>query len=135
MPSNINARYAVNGDDILLDTNAIIYFLEGRSRIAEHVLFAERIYFSVITEIELLSSPHLSEKDNEAVRGFLSRCLRAGLTSDVVERAIHIRRTEGLKTPDAIIAATAIVHGIPLVTADKRFGRVVDLRVITDILE
>ena len=89
----------MNGDDILLDTNAIIYFLEGRSRIAEHVLFAERIYYSVITEIELLSSPHLSEKDNEAIQGFLSRCLRADLTSDVVERAIHIRRTEGLKRP------------------------------------
>ena len=47
MPSNINARYVVNGDDILLDTNAIV------------------------------------------------------------------RRTEGLKTPDAIVAATAIVHGLP----------------------
>ncbi len=36
---------------------------------------------------------------------------------------------------NAIIAATAIVHVFPLVTADKRFGRVVDLRVIADILE
>ncbi len=88
-------------------------FSRGRPRIAEHVLFAERIYYSVITEIELLSSPHLSEKDNEAIQGFLSRCLRTDLTSDVVERAIHIRRTEGLKTPDAIVAATAIVHGLP----------------------
>jgi predicted nucleic acid-binding protein len=51
----------VSGDGILLDTNAIIYFLEGRARIAEHVLLAETIYYSVITEIELLSASHLSE--------------------------------------------------------------------------
>lgn len=125
----------MNGNDILLDTNAIIYFLEGRARVAEYILFAERIYYSVITEIELLSAPHLSDEDSEAIRGFLARCQRVALTSDVVEQAIHIRRTKGLKTPDAIIAGTALSLDLLLITADRQFKRVTDLNIAFDIID
>jgi predicted nucleic acid-binding protein len=58
----------VNGEAILLDTNAFIYFFEGRSRIAEHILLAETIHYSVITEIELLSASHLTEEDVATIR-------------------------------------------------------------------
>lgn len=127
---------AVNGDDsILLDTNAIIYFLEGRAQITEHVLLATSVYYSVITEIELLSAPHLSDEDSTIIREFLAICYRLELTSDVVEQTIRVRRTEGLKTPDAIIAATALAHNLPLAMADKRLGRIAGLKVLSDIRE
>ncbi|MBL8112420.1 MAG: PIN domain-containing protein [Acidobacteria bacterium] len=35
---------------------------------------------------------------------------------DVAERAGRIRRESGLRLPDALVAATALVHGLSLVT-------------------
>lgn len=125
----------MSGDGVLLDTNAIIYFLEGRARVAEHVLMAETIFFSVITEIELLSAPHLDDKDTATIREFLNRCRRVDLTTEIVNQAITIRRRERMRTPDAIIAASALTLNVPLVSADKQFGRVADLSVITDIVD
>ena len=50
------------------------------------------------------------------------RVLSAGLT----------RRDTGIATPDALIAATALMHGIPLMTRNRRhFDRVAGLRVVT----
>jgi predicted nucleic acid-binding protein len=125
----------VNGDRLLLDTNAIIYFLEGRSRIAEYILLAETLYYSVITEIELLSAPHLTDDDAGVIREFPARCQRIDLTPDVIEQTIHIRRAVRCKTPDAIVAASALVLDIPLFTADTQFDRITGLNLVTDILE
>ena len=125
----------MNGEGILLDTNAVIYFLEGRSRIAEQVLVAETVYYSVITEIELLSAAHLSDEDGTTIREFLTYCRRVDLTPDIVEQTIHIRRANRMRTPDAIVASSALILNVPLVTADKQFGRIIGLNTITDILE
>ena len=44
----------------------------------------------------------------------------------IMERAILLRRKHRLKIPDAIVAATALFHNIPLLTADRVFERVKD---------
>jgi predicted nucleic acid-binding protein len=52
------------------------------------------------------------------------------ITQDVLERAANLRATVGLKTPDAIHAATALVAGCALlVTNDPAFRRVAGLPV------
>ena len=130
-----SARFAVSGEAVLLDTNAFIYFLEGRARVAQHVLRAETVYYSVITEIELLSARHLTESDIEVIREFLSRCQRIELTAPVVELTIDIRRQRRIKTPDAIVAASALSLGVPLVTADGELARIPGLSTIVDILD
>jgi toxin FitB len=51
---------------------------------------------------------------------------------DVAEAAGRIRRDSGIRTPDALIAGTALVHGLALVTRNRRgFERVPRLRVRT----
>ena len=39
-----------------------------------------------------------------------------------------LRRIYKTKLPDAIIAATAMVHGLPLITADVGFKKIEGLR-------
>ncbi|MEJ0103218.1 MAG: PIN domain-containing protein [Bacteroidota bacterium] len=41
--------------------------------------------------------------------------------------AINIKQITSLKTPDAIIAGTAIKYQLPLLTTDKEFRKVRDL--------
>ena len=42
----------------------------------------------------------------------------------------RIRKKYSIKVPDAIIASTSLVYGIPLVTADKGFSKIEDLDLI-----
>ncbi len=47
------------------------------------------------------------------------------------DEAARIRRECHLKLPDALIAATALLHGVPVVTANPRdFERVGQLQVV-----
>lgn len=105
------------GLEIILDTNVVLYHLAGR--IAENP--PERgSGISVVTEMELLSYPLLSDDEGEIIRKFLFRVQVVGLTEEVKHEAIRIRRQTGLKLPDSIILATAFTEGGMLWTADER---------------
>jgi len=125
---------AVSGNKILLDTNAFIYFFEGKQRITNLVVNTPEIYFSAISEIELLSSNHLTQSEADEIKNFLALCHRVELTSAIIEQAIMIRRQYNFKIPDAIIAASAIYLEMPLVSADTHFRKAVALTLISDIL-
>jgi predicted nucleic acid-binding protein len=43
---------------------------------------------------------------------------------------VSLRKTYQLKLADAMIAATAISSGIPLITADKQFRKVTEINLI-----
>ena len=43
---------------------------------------------------------------------------------------IAIKKQQKIKIPDAIIAATAIINDLPLLTSDKAFGKIKDLQCI-----
>ncbi|GJL60822.1 MAG: hypothetical protein NPIRA03_36790 [Nitrospirales bacterium] len=83
---------------------------------------------SVISEIELLSYPNLSTKEEAAIRDFLSNIETIGLRSDVTETAIAFRRQHRMKFPDAIIAASASVLDAVLLTNDSALLRLPGIR-------
>jgi predicted nucleic acid-binding protein len=89
----------------VLDTNAILYLLGGKLL---HPIPQGRYFISIITEMELLSYPSISEVEQSQIQSFLSRATIVGLTKFVKERAIVLRRQYRLKLADAIVAATAL---------------------------
>lgn len=60
----------------------------------------------------------------------MSDCFYLDWNSKLKDKTIEIRKKYIIKLPDAIIAATSIIYGIPLVTADKGFSRVEELDLI-----
>ena len=84
---------------------------------------------SIITVIELLSWTH--PEIEVQLRGFVEDANVADLDIEVVKRCIHIRRSKKIKVPDAIIAATALVNGMTLITGDGDFDRIVGLQVFS----
>lgn len=122
------------GSKILLDTNALIYFFEGRDKITNLVVSTPEIYFSAISEIELLSANGLSESEIDSIKAFLSLCHRVELTSEIIEQTISIRRQYRFKIPDAVIAASAIYLNMPLVSADTQFNKIAELTLFSNIL-
>lgn len=52
------------------------------------------------------------------------------LTPEIKDIAIALKQQFAIKTPDAIIAATAKFLQLPLVTSDKGFRKFTDMQII-----
>lgn len=116
----------MSGVEFLLDTNVVIGLLKGYEpavSIAEASrMDLGRAAISQITRMELLSFSSLSEQEESEIRAFIG-CCRVLMLDEVVEaRAIQLRRSGALKLPDAIVASTAIVHSLKLLTLDQRLS-------------
>jgi len=122
----------MDGDKLVLDTNILIYLFNGDRDLAE-LLHLKELSVSIITEMELLSFPDLSEAERLQIKSFLSDATVIELSDAVKEAAIAIRATHRIKLPDAIVLATAEYLHLPLLTADRRLERV--LTVDTQIYE
>jgi predicted nucleic acid-binding protein len=113
-----------NGVNLLLDSNILIYWLIGNSNAAE-IISENVIHYSIITEIEVkghTSLISLAEKDK--LQKILNRFKKIPLSEEIKEIAIKYKIQYNLKTPDAIIAASARFLKLPLVTADKKVLKV-----------
>lgn len=117
------------GQEFLIDTNIAIAFL-NRSLPKNSLVFLDSLYasISVITRIELLGWPMITQEEIGKIDAFISDATVYPLSEPVVQKTIAIRQSQKIKTPDAIIAATAVVHGLTLLTRNT-----VDFRTIPEL--
>ena len=115
----------MNGIDFLADTNALIYILNGDSCMTPFL--QSELAVSVISELELLSFHGITSEEENNIRLFLLNCKEISLTDEIKEKTIEIRKKYKTKLPDAIVAASAIVNNLPLITADKGFYQIEEL--------
>lgn len=108
----------------VLDTNIVLYFLGGQ--LAEPLPLGD-CFISIISQIELLSYPQLSSKDEKQIYAFLNEIEIVDLTNPVRDICIDLRKKKLLKLPDAIIAATALSIDAKLLTNDQAFDRIPNL--------
>lgn len=116
---------------VLLDTNAIISLFKENISVVSEVDIADEVFISIINELEFKSVLNLSSHDKTLFDDFASMVNVLDLqASNIVlkNKIIEIRNKYGLKLPDAIVAASAIVHDALLVTADKDFKKVQGLQ-------
>lgn len=119
----------MNGNKFFLDTNAVLYILNGDKALAD-LLFEESLFISIISEMELLAYKNITEKERQIVKRFLEDFVVVNINEAVKEKAIDIKIHTNLKLPDSIIAATAIVLNMPIVTSDKHFKKVDQLNLL-----
>jgi predicted nucleic acid-binding protein len=107
-----------------LDTNAIIYYLDEEPTVVpllEPILGQDMaIFVSVVTELELLSHPGLTDEDMAAIQQLLTSVVIFPLESRLAQLAGALRRQYHLKTPDSVVAATALLTHTILVTRNIR---------------
>ena len=118
----------MNGNRFLLDTNIIIYILNGDKIIADY-LSQKILYTSIICEIELFGSKSLTPKEEKLIKNFLHEFTIISIDQPIKDLAILFRKQYSLKIPDSIIAATAVSLEIPLVTSDKGFKLITELQI------
>lgn len=116
----------MNGNSIVLDTNIVLYLLNGNDELAS-ILNKMQLFVSVITEIELLGYHEISDLDKLKIKYFLSECKVVPLNDEIKDLCIDIKQVSKVKTPDAIVAATSIFYQMPLITSDKGFEKIENL--------
>lgn len=85
---------------------------------------------SVITQIELLCWKTDTHKE-QRVKDFITDSEVLDITNDVISHCVNIRRNKKIKTPDAIIAATAIANDYTLISNnDKDFKGIKGLKYV-----
>lgn len=111
------------GNSIVLDTNIILYLLNGDDELAS-ILNKMQLFVSIISEIELLGYQEISAEDKIKIKYFLSECTVVPLNDEIKNICIELKQASKVKTPDAIVAATSIFYQIPLITSDKGFEKI-----------
>ncbi|MES2388603.1 MAG: type II toxin-antitoxin system VapC family toxin [Bacteroidota bacterium] len=102
-----------------MDTNSIIEFLglkfQPKAMEFLYKIVAETPYISVMSEIEVLS---LKGDPDEYLMlvDFVNFAKVIALERAVIDQTILLRQLYKMKTPDAIIAATALVNKMTLIT-------------------
>ncbi len=118
----------MNGIKILLDTNALLLYLQGSLEIKNDL---KEIGISVITKMEYLVNPALGLKDIHlfnTLQEYISIFYLSDKEEAIFKETIKIRRKYKLKLPDAIIAATAITNEATLISADDLFTKIYSLK-------
>lgn len=124
------------GIKYLWDSNTAIYFLQKQFPLAAENLIEDLLAeslpaISAITEIELLCWKTTSDADLQLLTDFINDVTIFELENAIKLKTAEIRKTSRIKLPDAIIAATALVHDLILVTRNVRdFDKISGLKVL-----
>ncbi|HEY3369945.1 MAG TPA: type II toxin-antitoxin system VapC family toxin [Prolixibacteraceae bacterium] len=113
----------MNGNNLLLDTNIVLYLLNGEETLIP-LLEEKNLFLSFITQLELLGSRNLNSNDIQKIKQFISECTVIDITPGIKDFAIHIRQQYTVKLPDCIIMATSLWLNMPLITADQDFKKI-----------
>ena len=118
----------------LIDTNIIIDHLRiGEEKATNFLQKVERgevkASISVITEYELLVSSKIIPSQKLIIQKLLSLLPSISITSPIVQQAIKFSQKYQLGLPDSLIAATAFKTKSILLTRDKAFSKVREIKI------
>ncbi len=120
----------------LVDTNVVIEFLGATlppksSKWIQHIVNQNQHHLSIINQMELLGY-NGNPSEMQIIEAFVNTSKLLSITQPIVLKTIEIRKAHSIKLPDAIIAATAIIHNLELLTRNiSDFKNIIGLN-ITD---
>jgi predicted nucleic acid-binding protein len=117
----------------LVDSNVLIDYVAERFQSnqlkALDLIFDDALRISVITKIEILGYNGVPEEEARMIE-FLGDADIIPLSEEVVDRTILVRKAIKIKTPDAIIAASALVNDLTFITnTETDFKRIKGLKI------
>ena len=126
----------MGGKKYLIDTNVAIEYI-GES-IPDGVLnkldeiFDGRFYISVINKIELLGFTGITKNEELKFNELIKASIVLGLSDEIVDRTIAIRKQYKIKLPDAIIIASAFENQLILITRNtKDFDKIEGVEILS----
>ncbi len=116
---------------MLLDSNVLIYGAEAGEARLDVILDRSDLAVASVTLIETLGFHRLDKAERDGLEAAIGRMKIVALDERVIEKAISLRRERKMGLADAIIAATALTHNLPLVTRNvEDFKHISELTLI-----
>lgn len=119
---------------MLCDSNILIYAAEPDDICCASYVQRNDAAIAVVSRVEVLGFPgfdHLSETCRSRLQEIVASMVELEMNEAVIQRAIALRRQRKISLADAIIAATALVHELPLVTRNvEDFKHISGLEII-----
>ena len=116
----------------LIDTNVIIdNFGNKLPEKAKTLLYSIDLTISAVTKIEVLGWINATKEQLQPLYDFMKIVNILAINEAVIEKTIGIRQTKKIALGDAIIAATALVYELVLISRNiSDFKNISDLKVI-----
>ncbi len=129
----------MSGYRFLLDTNIIISLFDGNTYIADRLNESSEIYTSTIVIGELYVGIYRvsnKAKHLKKLKAFLELCTLLDIDEATAEyygqcKAQLYKKGKPIPSNDVWIAATALQHGLTLVSNDKHFTELNSLNVVS----
>lgn len=120
------------GKKHIIDTNSVIDYLDNKlPEKANELIDGIDSKISVITRMELLAQPGASDEQTLILNEFINISEVFALEESIILKAIELRKQHKTKLPDAIIAATALVNELIIITRNmKDFDKIEGLEVL-----
>ena len=122
------------GQKFLIDSNVAIDYLSQSlpAKGAEFVggVLNDESIISFVTRIELLGY-NTSKAEENFLMEFVKLSTVIGINEDIILETVALRKSTKLKTPDAIIAATAVINNLTLLSRnEKDFKNIAKLKLV-----
>lgn len=108
--------------EYLLDTNILIYYTKGIEKaknLIDSLTLQNSFNISILTKIEFLGWDKHTDDGYEKCKKLIECANIYNVDELVSDNAIELKRKNKIKLADAVIAATAILNGLKLVTRNK----------------
>ena len=121
---------------MLLDTNILIYMAQPGGEKLEAEFAALSPATSLIARVEALGFQRITAEERGRFDKLFAWVEVLPVSDAVAEAAILLRQARRMKLGDALIAATALLYELPLVTRNEHdFKHITGLRLINPFAE
>ncbi len=101
---------------MLADSNIIIYAVQPQHSALRRFFAENSPFVSVVSFVEVLGYHKLSETEKQILKEFFTMSEILAVSDEVAAKAVELRQQRKMSLGDSLIAATALVHNLILVT-------------------
>ncbi len=110
--------------NFLIDTNVVIYYIDGKIPVAHYEkvskIFLTSFNISTIKKIEVMGWHKIAESDKNRLSTFMESANVIYIDVEIENKTIELKQEMKIPAPDAIIAATASLYNLTLVTRNEK---------------
>ena len=121
---------------MLLDSNIIIYSAQPENGFLRRLIAESAPAVSAVSYVEVLGYHRLTETERRYFEAFFTEAQALPLSQAVLDEAVRLRQARRIKLGDSLVAGTALLHDLTLVTRNvDDFVGIDGLRVMNPFAE
>jgi len=110
----------------LIDSNIIIYSALSENDFLRKYFYEQKNFVSVISEIEVLGYSKLSASEKNYFYACFELLHKIRIEDSIIQKSIQLKQAFKLSLGDSIIASTALIHNLTLLTRNTEDFKSID---------